>query len=257
MNNIIICLHTGTNTLPYIPNYSYIGIDTSNKDNNIFHYMVNENNKNNELGQIQRTTELGKRIYELAKQKNGPTDWLEIGSWNGLGTTLCIADGFVERMDENTKLISLEIDPKMYNIASKNLLNHKSFNKIEFVLNKLSSQRMNIKFPTPSELTKDELNSPHYIIHYESEKWLWENSSGYIPSFSPQVVVLDGGEYSGYNDWLHLDKSRLEWIFLDDTNVLKNKLVKSELLSDSKWECTYENDERNGVAIFKSINKSE
>ena len=67
----------------------------------------------------------------------------------------------------------------------------------------------------------------------------------------PEVVVLDGGEYSGYLDWLHLPKSDIRYLCLDDTNATKNKKVISELMGGSEWNCISQGSDRNGWAIFK------
>ncbi len=43
------------------------------------------------------TTGLGQAIFELASQNDGPTKWLEVGTWNGNGTTLCVLTGLMKR----------------------------------------------------------------------------------------------------------------------------------------------------------------
>jgi hypothetical protein len=68
----------------------------------------------------------------------------------------------------------------------------------------------------------------------------------------PEVAILDGGEYSGYLDWINLPKQNLQYVILDDINCLKNKRVFEELSSSSDWTPFKVNTkERNGFAIFR------
>jgi hypothetical protein len=69
--------------------------------------------------------------------------------------------------------------------------------------------------------------------------------------FKPEAVVLDGGEYTGYVDWLFTPKENLKYVFLDDTAVLKNEKVRKELLESSEWALVEENvADRNGWSMF-------
>ncbi len=40
-----------------------------------------------------KTTGLGQTIKEVMANPNGPRKWVEVGAWNGNGTTLCLLDG--------------------------------------------------------------------------------------------------------------------------------------------------------------------
>ena len=64
------------------------------------------------------------------------------------------------------------------------------------------------------------------------------------------MIVLDGGEFSGYADWETLKKKNPIVVALDDTIVMKNAKVYEELLKDASWEKKHGNDERHGWAIF-------
>ena len=70
----------------------------------------------------------------------------------------------------------------------------------------------------------------------------------------PEVALLDGGEYSGSLDWIHLDKSKLKWLLLDDTNVTKNSNLVKELKASSDWVLRREETgDRNGWAAFERV----
>ena len=63
-------------------------------------------------GQINMDSEFGQEIYRLAlNQRYGR--FLEIGTWNGDGSTICIMNGLMERNSDG-QLWSIEIDKDMY-----------------------------------------------------------------------------------------------------------------------------------------------
>jgi hypothetical protein len=240
-----------TEFIPYIPGWVFNTFD-SGPDRTLVYIQETDAQESflSVPGQIHRSSPMGQAIYKLASLKNGPKDWLEVGTWNGLGTTTCILDGFAQRTEENDlRLLSFELDPMMMGAAQKNLEKHSAYSCVKFIQNKLISP-IKAEFPSINTFSKHEQQQPHFIIHYDRERGLYESASGYVPPFAPQAVILDGGEYSGYFDWLHLDKSRLQWIFLDDTSIYKNKRVLNELLEDSNWKCLVNSTQRNGWALF-------
>jgi hypothetical protein len=65
------------------------------------------------------------------------------------------------------------------------------------------------------------------------------------------LLVLDGGEYTTYPEYLKL-KDKTNIIVLDDVNIHKCKRVREELLNDSDFELIFEDlDDRNGYSIFE------
>jgi len=55
-------------------------------------------------------------------------------------------------------------------------------------------------------------------------------------------------------DWHYLPKGKLKYIFLDDTNVLKNEKVRQELLESPEWTLLKENtNDRNGWSVFVKV----
>lgn len=236
----------GADRAPYVPNHMFYTIENSE-----FVFVPEAafvDVFKSQQGQICRGSPFGEEIYKLAK--SGPTQWLEIGTWNGLGSTKCILDGFASRKDD-PKLISLEIDPVLFNVAEQNLLFHEARNKVTFYQGALKSTKT-IAYPNESDLTADDKNCQHFFIHYEREKALYQSTTPIYPEFAPEVAVLDGGEYSGYLDWLHLDKSNLKYLCLDDTNTNKNRSVIKEL-EPEQWKLVKEGLDRNGWAIYEKI----
>jgi hypothetical protein len=238
--------------LPFVSGYVFshiVNIHTSE-----YYCFVEENEFKNRFvkipGQISPESSLGSMLTSYASQ-GIYNHWVEIGSWNGLGSTLCILDGFKKTLETKPKLLSFELDPVMFNVANENLKNHEAFSCVTFLNNKLDSE--NLEFPSEEEIPVEEKKSAHYMLHFEREKTLWNLARGVSLPFSPDAVVLDGGEYSGYLDWLSIDKTNLKLIFLDDTNCYKNKKVVEELDTNSEWNCVKKSSERNGFAVYEKI----
>ena len=87
-------------------------------------------NKKNMFGQINRGTELGEIIYNIVRQED-VINIVEIGTWNGLGSTKCIRDSIIENNKTQYNVISLETNKIMYQSAINNnqpLINFKIIN---------------------------------------------------------------------------------------------------------------------------------
>lgn len=202
-------------------------------------------------GQIKETTELGIFICDL--MMNGPTKWIELGTWNGNGTTQCVLKGMAARSNLNgVEFWSYEADPDMYIISKQNLENNPFFGK-NFTLVKgrlpCSDPFLRAQDIPASEKTLGN----HYEIFYEKEKNLYETCPQVPPSFDPQVAILDGGEFCSQMDWKGLSKKDLQYVILDDINCFKNRAVYEEILRNPQWTLVKENkDDRNGWAVFRS-----
>lgn len=203
-------------------------------------------------GQITRENQLGKHIFMLASDPDGPKTWLDIGTWNGRGTTTCILDGFqASGVASLKKCVSLELHPFMYNVASENLKEHPAISSVEFIKGTLGDMGAvkHILLPTNESIPDD----VHYRMYYETDMALWNAAllNQIELPFKPEAVVLDGGEYTGYVDWLYTPKENLKYVFLDDSAVLKNKRVRMELLQSSEWKLVEESmTDRNGWSFF-------
>ena len=87
-------------------------------------------------GQINRGTTTGEFIYSLCLNEDVQTI-VEIGTWNEMGSTKCVADALLQRFDDS-KMISLEANKKMYDLAKSYwdqvLLPYNSFMKEKLIL---------------------------------------------------------------------------------------------------------------------------
>ena len=86
---------------------------------NIKNYFSSIEKSKQSVGQINRGTKEGQMLESLIKQNN-IAKVLEIGTWNGLGSTKTILEVLQENIDEYY-FTSIESDKIFYNRALKNL----------------------------------------------------------------------------------------------------------------------------------------
>ena len=79
-----------------------------------------------------------------------------------------------------------------------------------------------------------------------------ENVLNKIPE-KIDLLLLDGGEFSTYSEWLKL-KDRSTIIMLDDTTATKCKKINDELKSSENYTLIFETSENNGFSVFEKIN---
>jgi hypothetical protein len=197
------------------------------------------------IGQINLDSSAGKLLSILASSLDIKTI-VEIGTWNGCGSTQCLLHGMQNNIDKF--LITIELYPDQFEIALNNLQN------------KNNVKLLHGSILTPEEaawLDKSEIdfNDLHAKMYYDLDMEYiksYPNVFNLIPNHI-DLLVLDGGEYTTYPEWQKL-KSRTSYVFLDDTNILKCKKIREELLSDINWICIEDNiNSRNGYAAFKKI----
>ena len=199
---------------------------------------MGKNSRENKMsGQINRGSQLGELIFNLAKNKNYKK-FLEIGTWNGQGSTKCFIDALWERGDDYS-FISIESNVDFYNQA-------KNFHK-----NNLSPK---IRIIHGTIIDDSDLIKPNSV---EEEQWLnndlkdYKNCQNIWSHIQTKfdVVLLDGGEFSTYQEFLKL-KELTKVFILDDTKMTKTRQVLKDLNNDTKWILNSSSKDRNGFAVF-------
>ena len=193
--------------------------------------------KNTMSGQINRGSQLGELIFNLVKNKDYK-NFLEIGTWNGQGSTKCFIDALLEREDDYS-FISIETDINFYNEA-KNFHKDNLSSKIQIIHGNIIDV-LDLMEPN-SEEEKKWLNND--LNNYKNCRNVWE----YIHR-KFDVVLLDGGEFSTYQEFLKL-KELTKVFVLDDTKMTKTRQVLEDLNNDSNWILNSSSKDRNGFAIF-------
>lgn len=189
-------------------------------------------------GQIQISSErcklIGKTIQEHNCQKI-----VEIGTWKGMGSTLCILNSMVP----SSEFITLESNKTFYDIAKSNLVSYQD--KLKMIYGTIVSI--------------DEVNSFVSNLNLDSERQNWLKEDLINLELCPNVLneilteidflLLDGGEFSTYREWEKL-KSRTKIVALDDVGETKTRQIHKELSEDINYELIGSTQEGNGFYIF-------
>lgn len=198
-------------------------------------------------GQINLDSSLGRLLANLAKTHNSI---VEIGTWNGQGSTQCVLSTLLTRLDKSWHFTSLECNETMFQQAMQfwnNKITVEQQQQVEFLLGTI----LNLK-DLPS---LDILEKQHGFVQewYEQDiTWLKQtvNHLDKLPA-TIDLLILDGGEYTTYSEW-QLLKSRVTTVVLDDTKTCKCRDIYQELHQDQDWLVVADHpNDRNGWAVFR------
>ena len=179
---------------------------------------------------------------------------LEIGSFDGLGSTQVFLEALRHAADP--RLVCLETDPTRY----RQLLLHTAGHAW---VRCLCQPSISLASLTPQDFERDVWESPYNRLFYPHdlvESW-WLNTlayyrrgeSGYLETTADtfDVVLVDGDEFSGYDDY-RLAKDRCRCLMLDDVfHAYKCNRAHAELATDPAWRLEWSSPTvRNGAAIW-------
>ena len=184
-------------------------------------------------GMINRGSSVGDYIFETVKRKDIKTI-VEIGTWNGLGTTKCIYDGIIASGKKDYYVLSLECNLSFYNEARGNLV--PLLNNFEIVHGTITTLEEILPQMDQEKHARNNLRwLDEEFVHLKNAP----NVIDMIPD-KIDLLILDGGEYSSSKDWEKLHE-RSHYIILDDTrpdmvedhfgHILKNSEVRKYVLS--------------------------
>ena len=195
----------------------------------------------NPQGQLELNTLRGQWIKNFLQQNNFK-NIVEIGTWKGLGSTLCILEG----KSDTSEFISLECDLVLHENAKTNLERYKD--KVKLIYGTIC--------------TEDEIEGFSSTLSLDSQKTEWLNldlanvrDCPYVLDLIPHRIdflLLDGGEFSTYTEWQKL-KDRTKIVAMDDISQIKTSKIFNELLSDFSYKILTRIDEGNGFAAFERI----
>jgi hypothetical protein len=191
------------------------------------------------FGQINENTER----WSLIKNQLDSDEIMnvvEIGTWKGMGSTLCI----VKNKRQHSNFISLESNLEHHEIAKQNLLDYS--NDVKLIYGRI--------------VEIDDVKSFVENLNLSEEQKVWlandlkdfENAPNVYNILPERIdfLLLDGGEFSTYNEWTKL-KNLTSIVALDDTRALKCSKIVDELLNDTSYELVSSTNEGNGFSIFK------
>ena len=199
-------------------------------------------------GQIQLGSKFGGWIWKYAADPRF-TRFVEIGAWNGRGSTCCFYDGFRTRSD-NVTLQSYEIDPARA-AESRNVWTF--YPRIEIIH---GHAMPTAKYPSSNEARS---MFPTMINEWYETDMKNILESEYVPMKDPQVILLDGGEYVTYSEFLHMMRSTNATVYmLNNTNSSKCPKVVEWFGANAGWtRIAYSDTEGGGWAIYERVAKNE
>ena len=205
-------------------------------------------------GQINLSTEFGNQIYRLVLE-NDFKNIVDVGTWNGLGTTYCVLKALENKSEDceiNTKLYTVELYKEMFEAAKINLQKYISNPNFIMLNGRLINYEDAFWFDHSIINTSSD---PHAALWYQKDMELLKDSENitYLLPEKIDLLILDGGEYTTYPEWKLL-KDRVKFFALDDTNILKCSKIRQEILNDKKYKILYDApNERNGCLIGVKI----
>jgi hypothetical protein len=205
------------------------------------------------VGQVNRGSSLGEIIYNLCLQDD-IRNIVEIGTWNGMGSTKCIYDAMSEKKGEYL-VYSLECNQEFYNICLENYKLLPKLNNFNLILGSIIEPEENLD----PMFNYDDKFFTKYSRHVQST-WFKEDMENCkkvsnVLSIIPDkidLVILDGGEFSGLSEFKKL-KDISTYFILDDTNTIKNNEVANLMRNSSNYQILFDSNERNGYLVSKRI----
>jgi hypothetical protein len=201
-----------------------------------------------ELGQIHPQTPLGQAICKLLMSDVSIERVVDVGCWNGLGTTLCVMEAMKARK-KGLSCIAIESNKEMW---------QKAVQAWQFKVGPETLKILYGRFGT-SVMSRQEIQTHplfgkiknHYDLWYEVDLKDYAACQTIEIQGSVDLVILDGGEFCGKGDLEAALKLTPRYIVLDDVEVMKN-CENAIRLGKMGWEMIFATRDRNGSVIFKA-----
>jgi len=170
---------------------------------------------------------------------------VEIGTWNGLGSTKC----FLLGLQESTVFYTIESNQEKIQIAQQNLTEW---------------MKPNVNFLWGSILSPEDIVNPESVFpelsNAEFRRWHSVDMENIVrsPNVLSQLpeeidfLLLDGGEFTTWYEFKLLFPRCKKWIALDDVLVSKCKKIREYLKGHALWTEMYI-PERNGFSLFRHL----
>ena len=218
---------------------------------NMKNYLSTKNKLKNSSGQM-KDSELEKKLTDLIIN-NDINNIVEIGTWNGLGSTKMLIN-IIKDSKKNIHFYSVESDKLCFKSAKKNL--KKDIEYVNLILGRVHD------VDELSYVNKDIIFD--YGYGEKEYEWFIQDLRRYkkikhvvtqIPNEN-EILLLDGGEFSGFADFLNL-YTRSKFIVLDDVGSFKQHNVLGFIYENNQnFEIIYDSKNRNGVQIYRYLKSS-
>lgn len=206
------------------------------------------------MGEITKIDIFGQTIMKCVRKLNLKKN-LEIGSWDGTGSTSCFIEAMTS-LDEKS-LTCIEIKKDRFEELVRNVSNYDWINCINTTtLGKKYAQELSFEEWWEDECNRLKNNASKELVKTwfnEDIKNINDFDNGFleIDKTFYDGVLIDGSEFTGYQEFLLL-KDRTNVFFLDDCyKASKTTKIVQTLKDDNKWSCiAYNKEYRNGFAVF-------
>jgi|GEM_PF-1293832 len=190
---------------------------------------------------------LGAALEEQAARRDIQSI-VEIGTWSGMGSTLCILEGIIRSGNFEKNFLTFEVNADRHTEAVENLKGY-------------SAKMPNFRLVYGSVITPQEM--PAYIPKGMNKEWYdgdlrnMSTAPCHFDLIPPRIDLLfiDGGEYSGEMEFRKL-RERSRVIILDDTKTMKCRKARRHLSYNRHYRRLFDAlDFRNGCCGFERMEK--
>jgi len=210
------------------------------------------------MGEVTRNTILGNNIYQLILNNNFE-NIVEIGGWDGTGTTQCIIDALVDSNNLSCNVYSVELDENRHMQAVTNFKNCMC-KSINFLNGSLHGGDMDISHAKAyinmhQEEFKQQQKDNFNIFFKQNLKLLanCKSMKNKLPT-NIDLLILDGGEYTTYHEYITFTTDfSVKYLALDDANMLKSKYIINDILKKGLAQqiIMFDKIDRNGSALIQ------
>jgi hypothetical protein len=200
------------------------------------------------IGQVKDNDILGCYINLYCNDLKYKT-FLEIGTWNGLGSTKCFVDNLIKREDDWV-FYSLESNKEKSNDAKTY---YKNIPKVHILNEVIWNETPTDFYEVFPDLKLNETCVYWHKIDMENAKLcnIFLDRTDLPDKFD--LILFDGGEFTTYHEFEYL-QDRAKTIILDDINTSKCDKIAENLRTNSQWKVIADLPQaRNGILIAEKI----
>jgi hypothetical protein len=202
-----------------------------------------------ERGQFNIYTAAGKALISLIETDLTIVNILDVGSWNGLGTTLCCVLGSIARIEyKPINVIAVEANSEFYEKGLKAWENRLGKEMVHFFKGRIAESMMTeAEIKAHPQFTPD---NPHFNLWYLSDIKNFNESPLINLQGDIDLAILDGGEYCGFQDYMSVLKYNPKYLLFDDIIGMKNDRASAHALQNG-YTVIFKTDEKSGTIILK------